>query len=256
MVRPLIQDWEFNVLDIANYRRRDRLKAYFDFIIDHHEDMEGNICEAGVYRGRSLLATALLLKDLGSDKMVYGFDSFKGMPQPTREDHISAFSRLLGEGEISAHHMQQVKRLWEFRAVTLGERPTLENISVYAGTMRDPRLETLRRKIKFLRLDNIVLVEGTFEETMQDPYHHTRNCHAWMAALVDCDLYESYKSCLPPIWEALVPGGFIFLDEYYSLKFPGARIATNEFFEDKEESPALLSIERGQFERWGAYKNA
>jgi hypothetical protein len=40
------------------------------------------------------------------------------------------------------------------------------------------------------------------------------------------------------------------LDEYYSLKFPGARIATNEFFQDKQHKPQKHAHIHGEFERW------
>ena len=45
----------------------------------------------------------------------------------------------------------------------------------------------------------------------------------------DSDLYESYKTVLPFAYQSLVKGGYIHLDEYYSLKFPGAKIATDQF---------------------------
>jgi hypothetical protein len=249
MVRPLTQDWEFNVLGIENYRRRGRLRTYFDFIMDHQQ-IPGDICEAGVYKGRSLLATALLLKDIGSDKKVYGFDSFKGMPEPSQLDSLGTFDALRKQDRISEDHYRQLLRFWGFRAFMLRKRPTLKTVSMYAGDMSDPGHDELKRKIAFLNLDNIVLVEGLFEDTMPG------RDYKWMAALVDCDLYESYRACLPHIWEALSPGGLVFLDEYYSLKFPGARLAVDQFFADKVDGPEFLSAKRGQFERWGVYKRA
>ena len=47
----------------------------------------------------------------------------------------------------------------------------------------------------------------------------------------------------------------IYLDEYYSLKFAGARIATNEFFNDKNEKPIMHKKVKGDFERWSITKN-
>ena len=44
-----------------------------------------------------------------------------------------------------------------------------------------------------------------------------------MSAVIDCDLYESYQDSLNFIWYKLSKRGFIHLDEYYSLKYPGAR---------------------------------
>ena len=54
-----------------------------------------------------------------------------------------------------------------------------------------------------------------------------------MCCLIDCDLYESYKYTLPKAWENTITGGMIYLDEYYSLKFPGAKIAVDEFIKDR-----------------------
>jgi hypothetical protein len=53
-------------------------------------------------------------------------------------------------------------------------------------------------------------------------------------------------------WERLIPGGIVFLDEYYSLKFPGARIAVNEFFADKKGYEMLEVSDKSidDFERW------
>jgi len=71
-----------------------------------------------------------------------------------------------------------------------------------------------------------------------------------MAVFVDCDLYPSYKATLNFVWERLSPGGLIFLDEFYSLKFPGARLATMEFLKNKKASLKMAKKKRGDFERW------
>jgi hypothetical protein len=46
------------------------------------------------------------------------------------------------------------------------------------------------------------------------------------------------------------PRGYLFLDEYYSLKFPGARIAIDEFFSDKKEEVKMYPCKDMEFERW------
>ena len=71
-----------------------------------------------------------------------------------------------------------------------------------------------------------------------------------MAVLMDSDLYASYMTTLPFSWPRLSRGGYIFLDEYYSLKFPGALIATDEFFADKKDKPQKHKQIDGDFERW------
>ena len=45
----------------------------------------------------------------------------------------------------------------------------------------------------------------------------------------DLDLYLGYKVSLPLIYKNLENKGIIHLDEYFSLKFPGPKIATDNF---------------------------
>ena len=52
------------------------------------------------------------------------------------------------------------------------------------------------------------------------------------------------------VWEKMVKNSYMFLDEYYSLKFPGAKIATDEFFAAKIQKPKMHKVEKNEFERW------
>ena len=63
--------------------------------------------------------------------------------------------------------------------------------------------------------------------------------------------YEStmLKSIVNKLYENVVIGGSIIFDEYYSHKYPGARIAVNEFFENKEGYFEKYITPEG-FERW------
>lgn len=245
----LREDWEFNVLGVYNYRKPGHLRHYMDFIAENHDHVEGDILEAGVYRGSSLLAAALLLKDLGSPKHVYGFDTFTGFPPVYHpNDDVSQFDSLRRQRRISAEHLEQVRRNLLFRSCELGERtaPTPASLSL-SGDFSNNCLDALRRKLEWLELDNVTLVAGPFDETMTSA---TRPPDHLMAALLDCDLYESYRVALPFVWSRLSMGGYIALDEYYSLKFPGARIATDEFFQDKRDGPRRHKPEPRDFERW------
>ena len=95
-------EWEFNVLGIYHYLKPGEKSNYFDYIIENHNHIEGDIYEAGVFNGASLLATGLLLKELGSSKHVYGFDSFEGFPPVYHEkDELSQFDQLFNKKTIS-----------------------------------------------------------------------------------------------------------------------------------------------------------
>jgi hypothetical protein len=245
----LREDWEFNVLGVYNYRRPGHLRHYMDFIAENHDRLDGDILEAGVYRGRSLLAVALLLKDLGSPKHVYGFDTFTGFPPVYHpNDEVARFDVLRAQRRISQAHLRKVKKNLLLRSLELGEnnRPSPASLSL-SGDFSNNCLDALRRRLELLELDNVTLVAGPFEETMGAAAGPPGRL---MAALLDCDLYESYRVALPFVWSRLSVGGYVALDEYYSLKFPGARIATDEFFLDNPDRPQRHKPERGDFERW------
>ncbi|WP_249262293.1 TylF/MycF family methyltransferase [Leptospira alexanderi] len=72
---------------------------------------------------------------------------------------------------------------------------------------------------------------------------------------MDSDLYASYKITFEFFWPKLAKNGYVFLDEYFSLKFPGARIATDEFIEGKNVRLLLTNRDSStDFERWSIIK--
>lgn len=242
-----MENWEFNVLGIYNYNLPGKLDNYFKFIVENHKCLDGELVEAGVFNGKSILATGLLLKELGSKKKVYGFDTFIGFPPIyAPPDQFDGFDTLLSEGRISEHHHEQARKLRNYRELLTGRSPNPETIST-SGDFSRANLEQLKKKIDFLGIaSQIELVEGPFEESMSDNQKPARI----VTALIDCDLYESYRVALGYIWKRLVIGGYVFLDEYYSLKFPGARTATDEFCEALSDKPQMHLQIPGEFERW------
>ena len=59
----------------------------------------------------------------------------------------------------------------------------------------------------------------------------------------------SYKECLNLLYDKVISGGSIIFDEYYSHKYPGARIAIDEFFKGKTGHFEKYITPEG-FERW------
>ena len=152
------------------------------------------------------------------------------------------------EGMIDQYHINAVRQNLQWKKA-LSSKKLNKDISS-SGSFSDTSLELLKRKIELVNLDNIILVDGVFSETMNDEV----GIDKIMAVVVDCDLYESYLDTFEFVWPRLEQGGFIHLDEYYSLKFPGAKLATDEFFKDKEVSLKMADTKTGDFERWHAIK--
>lgn len=248
-------DWEFNVLGIYNFRRPGRIGRLCNFIRENHERISGDIVEAGVYRGSSIIALGMLLKELGSSKKVYGFDSFSGFPPVYHQkDDLSQFERMHARKMIADDHIEAVRRNRRWWATLHSQKesvPTPAQISS-SGGFDATSIDLVRRKIDLVGLDNIVLVDGPFSETM--PRAEQPECI--MAVVMDCDLYQSHLDTFNAFWPRICAGGMVHLDEYYSLKFPGARLATDEFLEGKRAQLVMEPREPGDFERWHLIKEA
>ncbi len=179
------EDWEFNVLGIYNYRKPGKLDAYFRYIMEHHDHIEGDLCEAGVFAGRTLLAAGLLLKELGSKKQVYGYDTFQGFPHVQHpNDDLAKFDVLLQEGRITHEHYSKIQRNLSFRSMTVKAPLTSQNISL-SSDFSSASIEEIRRKMVLLGLDNVHLVAGLFEQTMTGSQEHPRE--SWRpCSIVTC----------------------------------------------------------------------
>ena len=169
-------------------------------IIDSIDAPGGTIAECGVYRGSTLLGMAHRLRTRGLKMDLIGFDSFEGFPEPDRED-------ALPDG---TYHPQAIK-----------------------GVFNDAQYNELVRKIRLLGYsNNIRLVRGYFEDTLIR-FKGMR----FSLVHLDCDLYQSYMTCLKFFYSRIVPGGYIVFDEYDFSRavYPGAKKAIDSFLADKSE---------------------
>jgi len=82
-------DEKYHQLNLGNIGRVMYWQRFFDMI----KNVEGDIVECGVGRGRSLLILAainsLLGVSEGGQRHISGYDSFEGFPEPTVEDSSS-----------------------------------------------------------------------------------------------------------------------------------------------------------------------
>jgi hypothetical protein len=210
--------------------------------------IEGDIFEFGVYRGNSLLSMALLLKKLNSNKIIYAFDTFSGFPSYSEFDSVEMFDKLYSDNVISEEHYERHKLLISLKTFLKEQSDVSTSNISSSGDFSENSVEALRNKISLLGLDNIKIVQGDFKNTL--PKFFNKKNRKIFSANIDCDLYDGYKTVLPYIWNNLSIGGYVHLDEYYSLKFPGARIACNEFFQESGAVPQKNPVANTEFERW------
>lgn len=242
----------FDALAIENYTETStgRLRHYFKFIRDNVNAIDGDIYEFGVFRGKSLISVAILLKKLGSSKKVFGFDSFSGFPGYHENDSLDVFKFNQGM-HFDPSLVEDANLLKKLRELACHELISKKNISS-SSDFSKTSYDYIQQRIKDYELDNVVIVQGDFKDTVNQFF--SSNKPTVFASNMDCDLYESYLISLKNVWPRMSVGGYIHLDEYYSLKFPGAKIACDEFFSLNGIKPIQCPRRPGEFERWCVIK--
>ncbi len=181
------------------YKENIGVIPYFATMLELASPIAGDIVECGVSIGQSLLLMMLLEHAAGRERRFLGFDSFEGFPASTEQDRT-------GRGDFTAPK---------------GYFATPP--SIVLRTLRDGRVPDAWID------ENLILVKGFFEDT-------TRSYSGSIAVLhLDCDLYESYLTCLQSFYKLVAPGGVILFDEYEDTAYPGAKVAIDQFFADKPE---------------------
>lgn len=84
-------------------------------------------------------------------------------------------------------------------------------------------------------------VQGFFPESLATVQFPDRLA----AAHIDCDLHDPMRAGLETFYPRLSPGGILFLHDYSSGEWPGAKRAVDEFLRDKPEKVVLIPDKSG-----------
>jgi O-methyltransferase len=155
--------------------------------------LEGDICEFGIAQG---LTSALLAYEIrNTDKNLWLFDSFEGLPKPSAQDQL--------KDDIF----------------------NLETIEAYEGTMLCP-LSMIQERLKEIQFpkERTKIVSGFIEQTITNNKLPQKICFAY----VDFDFYEPILTALKYIDKKLQSGGTIIVDDYDFFS-TGSKTAVDEF---------------------------
>jgi O-methyltransferase len=186
--------------------------------------VEGAVVECGTFTGGALAyALRTLVRHGDTRRDVWGFDSFEGMPNPTPEDGDRGALWIWG------------RRLDELPSDLISGRlsGTRVNVATYEqclglleGTCYPP--------------ERIHLVKGWFQEALPGAVPEIGP----IALLrLDGDLYESTKVCLETLFDSVVSGGIVIVDDYGT--FDGCRRAVDEFLAQRRLAPHLVYVDLG-----------
>jgi O-methyltransferase len=163
----------------------------------------GAFVECGTWNGGSAAVLASAARR-NSERHLWLFDSWQGMPEPTQED------------------------------VSYTGKPGVKGMTQSSEqTVRDLLFERLR-----LDPSRVHLGRGWFEETIP----RARDAIGRIALLhVDCDWYESVRFCLETLYDQVVDGGFVVVDDYGHWK--GCQKAVDEFRERRGITSDLIRVD-------------
>jgi hypothetical protein len=161
----------------------------------------GDLVECGVAGGGATILMALTAAHFSPSaqpqRRVLACDTFSGMPRPGAED-----SKVVGAAEHGSHHADTSH--W--------------STGTCAGSA-----EHLKKLAKLFSVeDSVVIVEGRFEDTLP-----TLPCQRIALLHSDSDWYESTKVTMENLYDRVVPGGIIQIDDY--TYWNGCRKAIDEF---------------------------
>jgi O-methyltransferase len=178
--------------------------------------IEGDVVECGVWRGGSMQAVARTLLAMGAtDRELHLFDTFEGMPPPTEEDRRISGGPTAEEMLETQPKTGLVWAIADLDDVQAGMATTgypAERIHYHPGRVQDTIPEHAPERIGLMRLDT--------------------------------DWYESTKHELEHLYDRVVPGGVVIIDDYDYWE--GSRKAVDEFISATGARLLLVPIDTGR----------
>jgi O-methyltransferase len=167
------------------------------------ERIGGDFLEAGVCQGGAAIFLRALQVAWGEgERLTWLADSFQGLPAPTSEHD-------------QGYEFHEAVQPW----LAVGMEAVKDNFRTY-GLLSD--------EVRFL--------PGWFEESLPDaPVGR-------LAILrIDADLYVSTRQALDALYDRVVPGGFVIVDDYHA--FAPCRRAVDEFRAERDIADPVVRID-------------
>jgi O-methyltransferase len=166
------------------------------------ENLPGDFVETGVWRGGACIMMKAVLAAAGVRRRVYVCDSFEGLPEIA--EGVDAPLKL-HENPLLAVSVQQVQ----------------ENFERFG-----------------LFDEDVVFVEGWFSETMP---RLREQVEAIAILRLDGDYYTSTREVIDELYDKVVPGGFIIVDDYGT--YQQCRDAIHDFWAERGLQPELIQVD-------------
>jgi hypothetical protein len=160
--------------------------------------LEGDVCEFGVANGRTSALIATTLLEGGCSKRLWLYDSFEGLPEPTRKDVL--INDIFGLGSIAA----------------------------YEGHLSTPEREVVNElaRVNF-PATRTELCKGWIEDSVKNGRYPERVAFAFL----DMDFYQSTADTLRMLVKTMPYGATAVVDDYGFFS-AGVQTAVQEVMSD------------------------
>jgi O-methyltransferase len=177
-----------NVYNLSEKVEKDRLKGAF--------------VECGTWKGGCMAVMAYNAKRAKSNRKIWLFDSFEGLPEPTIKDGRSA---------------------WKF--AHRRNSGSLKSIKKNVASVKD--VNRIFSKLGINR-KNVIIRKGWFQDTLPLA---KKEIDQISILRLDGDWYESTKTCLENLYDKVSPNGFIIIDDFWTWE--GCKKAVYEFIAER-----------------------
>ena len=169
--------------------------------------VEGDVCEFGVAQGKTTKLISYLIKD--TKKKIYLYDSFMGLPAPSKED------------------------------VLKDDIFNLKKMSLYEGKMSHSEKKVLS-ELNSINFDEkrIILNKGFFNQKNKDLFEYPEKISF---AYIDFDFYLPTKDVLNVIETKLSKDSTIIIDDYDFFS-TGVKTAVDEWLRNKNNKFEIKKI--------------
>jgi hypothetical protein len=198
-IKDNVNEWDFEngfYLTSQNNRLSDFIShlELYKMILN----LPGDVLEFGVYKGSSFIQflTFRQYYENFESRTIVGFDSFGKFPDDLElESDLSFVKRFNNDG---------------------------------GDSISKTDLDTFLKKKNF---SNYNLIKGNILKTLPD-YLMNNSQKKYSLVHIDVDVYEPTKFILDNIWDKIVRGGILILDDYGTVE--GETKAVDEFINDKD----------------------
>jgi len=199
---------------MTSIERQVSLCRILDYILQN--GINGDFVECGVWKGGSSMIAANKILKYNSDKKIWLYDTFQGMPAPDDRVDISHFKYLASEILENDIKTKAKSLVW-----AIGGEEEVKLNSLSTGFAKD----------------NLRLIKGKVEDTIP-----SQGLPSSISVLrLDTDWYSSTIHELHHLYPRVEPGGFVIIDDYGHWQ--GARKATDEYFALQTGAPFLHRVD-------------